>query len=155
MRRDWSTCGRSIVTGTSGKTHFYPNPLYCPSKKAWMLFAWSQKTKEMWMSKVVGFSSPLSFHDAVNECLKSKQMVYSQLTRAWVPQRCRVPQRHPWVTGSISPPDTRIRPEAPWHRGHCWHPLPVALRWLTCLPGTFGGSLRHFRFKCCSFSNLV
>lgn len=28
----------------------------------------------------------------------------------------------------IGPSDPRIRAEAPWHRGHCWALLPIALK---------------------------
>lgn len=123
--RDWSTCGRDIVTGTSGKIGkiFIQPPSTAPAKKPGCDLHGLRKQKKCGWAKLIFF---LSFHDAICKCLKSKEMFCSQLTRAWAPQRCWVLWRRMWVPGSISPSDL----EAPWHRGHCWGLLPIALKWL-------------------------
>lgn len=101
MRRCWSTCGRDILTGTSGK----------PGKKA-MVSGNKRNVDEQSWCLFWCFFFPPSFHDAVCKCLKSKGMVCSQLTGAWAPQRSPVPWRRLWAAGTISPSQPRIRAEA-------------------------------------------
>lgn len=119
MRRDWSTCGRDILTGTSGKPGkiFIQKPSTAPAKKPLCVICMVSENKrnvdeQSWCLVFVFFFPP-SFHDAVCKCLKSKGMVCSQLARAWAPQRSRVPWRHLWAAGTISPSQPRIRSEAP------------------------------------------